>query len=262
MRIKVVESSLGEDFFAAKRIWKRAGDVERRNDAPWLFPFPFPGDSTIPVGRDGRGAARFLFYACINHAGDEGVAGTLPYPLLPCPSIHLVPLRLTTNFSSRPTFFPPVRRPQRSLFTRFLHTFHPTHTSSLVSCPFDACAFPIVAENERHAAMARKRTQLCQSQNVGSYRWQGCLFRNKKEIHRDNWRVDRLDRHPRIVSTEKWFWASKLGWSPDAARFSVFRFILSLFATTNHACTSRDGTWKRVLFALCRLCRVLRKRIE
>ena len=57
----------------------------------------------IPVAElDGRGAACFLFYSRINHTGRPG--GTPAQPSLPCPSIHPVPLQLTTNFSSRPTF--------------------------------------------------------------------------------------------------------------------------------------------------------------
>lgn len=213
------------------------------------------------MGRGGRGAARFLFYACINHAEGDGVAGTLPYPLLPCPSIHLVPLRLTTNFSSRPTFFPPVRRLQRSLFTRFLHTFRPTHTSSLVSC-----------HSMRALFQSSRKTN-------DTRRWHGSALNFVRArtldpiVDRDAY-FETKRRYTEIIG-ESIVWTGIRESYPRKNDFelrnshaalmrlvSVFRFILSLFATTNHACTSRDGTWKRVLFALCRLCRVLRKRIE
>ena len=80
---------LARNFFNRKTDLKASrGDVERRNDARRNH-FHFPGDSTNPVGRGAGGAACFLFYARINHAGGQeefaGLGSPVPFLLLDSP---------------------------------------------------------------------------------------------------------------------------------------------------------------------------------
>lgn len=188
------------------------------------------------------------------------MAGTLPYPLLPCPSIHLVPLRLTTNFSSRRLF----SRPCGGLSDRF------SRASFTLSAPLIRLVSSLVIRCVRFSDRREKRTTLNDDGSALNFVRARTL---DPIVDRDAY-FETKRRCIEIIG-ESIVWTGISESYPrkndfelrnsDAALMrlvSVFRFILSLFATTNHACTSRDGTWKRVLFALCRLCRVLRKRIE
>ena len=154
---------LARNFLTAKRI---------RNDAPRPFPFPWWFD--YPRGRGAGGAACFLFYARINHAGGQGESRDSPVPFLPCSSIHPVPLRLTTNFSSRPTFAG--RLGDR--FSRTLSTTFRSNRASLLSSSRCVC-FP------DHRGNPTKRTKALPKSEPWilpeSSRTKECIFWNKEK---------------------------------------------------------------------------------
>lgn len=71
----------------------------------------------------------------------RGVPRGLRTASLPCPSIHPVPLRLTTNFSSRPSFSQPRPRRARTLFARlFRLLFPPPRAYDRLDPPFRFCS--------------------------------------------------------------------------------------------------------------------------